>query len=97
MDVKFSSFSEFARCTGGETCIPFQDCEPLKRLTAAGRLSPEQANLLRSKQCDSRNRVAFVCCGSGSYSNTPAKPKLPKAPECGTLLGNRVNFIITND
>lgn len=101
---------EFSQCEFGETCKPFQECDELKRLTQKGFLSPEERDLLRRKQCNSINRVAYVCCSGGGSPVTPEpitgstrgnmgvtsepsrlRAKLPKAPDCGTSLGDRVS------
>lgn len=89
-------FLEFNQCTFGEKCEPFQGCEPLKKIVEKGLLTPEERNYLRSKQCNSINRVAYVCCPSGSSTGAaaPAPPSnlktLPKAPDCGISLHDRV-------
>lgn len=73
-------------------------------------MSPEERDLLRRKQCNSINRVAYVCCSGGGSPVTPEpitgstrgnmgvtsepsrlRAKLPKAPDCGTSLGDRVS------
>lgn len=58
-------------------------------MTAAGRLTPEQTAMLRSKQCNSINRVAYVCC-EGNIQ----KANIPRPPTCGTLFGDRVSSFI---
>lgn len=60
-------------------------------MTEAGRLTPQQTAMLRSKQCNSINRVAYVCC-EGNIQ----KANIPRPPTCGTLFGDRVSFVYIN-
>jgi len=91
--------SQFTQCSTGEVCKPFNDCDELKRLAEKGFLTPQERDLLRTKQCNSINRVAYVCCGTRSF--TPTRPpqvpqpsnsrsKFPKPPTCGVSQGNRI-------
>jgi hypothetical protein len=90
MREKTLNFSEFSQCAGGERCKPFKDCDDLRKLTENGRrLSPEEASYLRSKQCNSINRVAYVCCKATA---APEPTKLPLPPICGAAFADRVRL-----
>lgn len=47
----FSILLEFAQCSSGQSCKPFQDCQPLKKLTEKGYLEPHERELLKKSQC----------------------------------------------
>ncbi|KAG5671084.1 hypothetical protein PVAND_001298 [Polypedilum vanderplanki] len=79
--------SQFSQCVSGEICKPFKDCDELVKLTQKGRLTPQETNYLRSKQCNSINRVAYVCCKNGQGSSAS---KFPKPPICGAAFADRI-------
>jgi hypothetical protein len=65
-------------------------------LTEKGFLTPQERDNLRRKQCNSINRVAYVCCSTNGGAPPPPpvnliNSKFPKAPECGISLHDKVS------
>lgn len=80
-------YSEFAKCSPNESCISHKECEAIQEILKKGpRLSKEDKEYFRKVQCDSQNRLAYVCCAN----KVNFMDKLPKAPKCGIQLTDRV-------
>lgn len=78
-------------------CIPFGECDELKRIAAKGTLTPQELNLIRSKQCNYVNRSAYVCCAAqnqnGQTNTSPTGNRgnfLPLPPVCGPAFADRI-------
>lgn len=73
-------------------CIFLRGCEPIMNIYGKAFVSPEESNFIDESRCGQRtDGKPLVCCvGIASRSDTTSTSLLPRPPNCGVSMGDRI-------
>lgn len=72
-------------------CIFFRECQPLVAIFNKKPASIEEGNFVKQSRCGSVGGSAMVCCPGLDVENRgPGRATLPRPPQCGQDLSDRI-------